>query len=51
MTGSEICRAVRVDPTLCLMWVLMLSARSFDADIEAGLAADADEYLAKPFRP
>lgn len=31
--------------------IVMLSARSQEADVQLGLEAGADEYLTKPFRP
>ena len=31
--------------------VLLLSARSRDADVDAGFAAGADDYVVKPFSP
>lgn len=47
MNGYEVCRelrqAGRASP------VLMLTAKSQDRDVVAGLDAGADDYLAKPF--
>ncbi|HEX7350857.1 response regulator [Brachybacterium sp.] len=31
--------------------IVMLSARSQEADVQLGIEAGADEYLTKPFRP
>ena len=45
--GVEVCRRLRrIDPRLP---VLMLTARSQEADRVEGLAAGADDYLTKPF--
>jgi DNA-binding response OmpR family regulator len=47
MDGFQACRAVRkLDPRVP---VLMLTARSEDADRVAGLENGADDYLTKPF--
>lgn len=47
MTGVEICTQYRTNGGTSP--VLMLSGLSNDAEIAAGLAAGANEYLAKPF--
>jgi DNA-binding response OmpR family regulator len=44
--GFEVCRRIQVDRPVP---VLMLTARDDEADILAGLAAGADDYLTKPF--
>jgi DNA-binding response OmpR family regulator len=51
MNGLDLCRAIKSDPVLRDVPVLMLSARGNSADCEAGLAAGADDYLVKPFSP
>lgn len=51
MDGLAVCRALRADPTRRRTRVVMLSARGQKVDIEAGRAAGADAYLAKPFSP
>lgn len=53
LDGHDVCRALRAEPEpeLAATPVLMLSGWAFDSDIEAGKAAGADAYLAKPFRP
>jgi DNA-binding response OmpR family regulator len=49
LTGPEICAALRADPTLSAIWVIMLTARPVD---DATLAqTGADELVAKPFSP
>ena len=47
--GYEICRALRADPGLGEMRILMLTARGAEADRDKGLALGADAYVTKPF--
>ena len=49
-TGYEVLAALRADPSLDDLKVILLSARVQEADIERGLDAGADAYLAKPFK-
>jgi len=49
-TGLEVLADVRADPTLADLKVILLSARVQEADIQRGVGAGADAYLAKPFR-
>jgi len=49
-TGLEVLAEIRSDPGLAPMKVVLLSARVQEADIERGVGAGADAYLAKPFR-
>jgi DNA-binding response OmpR family regulator len=51
MDGPEVVRLVRAQPTDRPPYIIMLTSRSDKADIIAGLAAGADDYLAKPFDP
>lgn len=48
-TGFEVCQAVRADPALKPVRVLMLTAKGRDTDIAKGLAMGADAYMTKPF--
>jgi DNA-binding response OmpR family regulator len=49
-TGYEVLAALRADPALAGLKVILLSARVQEADVERGLDAGADAYLAKPFK-
>jgi DNA-binding response OmpR family regulator len=49
-TGVEVLRELRADESTRTMKVVLLSARVQEADIDRGLEAGADAYLAKPFR-
>jgi DNA-binding response OmpR family regulator len=49
-TGYEVLAALRADPAFARLRVILLSARVQDADVERGLTAGADAYLAKPFK-
>lgn len=49
--GLGACSAIKADPRLEDVSVVMLTARGQQADIEAGSAAGADAYLVKPFSP
>jgi DNA-binding response OmpR family regulator len=48
MDGFEICRRIRADGDLP---IIMLTARSDDMDVVAGLEAGADDYVVKPVQP
>ena len=49
-TGLEVLADLRADPSLAGLKVVLLSARVQEADIQRGVGAGADAYLAKPFR-
>lgn len=51
MDGLDLCRALRADPQLQDVPVVMLSACGHASDRQAGLAAGATAYLVKPFSP
>ena len=50
-SGLQLTRAIKSDPHLADIQVILLSSKTQAADIEAGLAAGADLYLTKPFSP
>lgn len=47
-TGLEVCRQTRQEPRLADIPIVIVSARTQESDIEAGMEAGADEYLKKP---
>jgi DNA-binding response OmpR family regulator len=49
-TGYEVLAEIRADASFSNLKVILLSARVQEADIERGLDAGADAYLAKPFK-
>lgn len=49
--GFHVCRALRLDESLCQTRIIVTSGRHFDVDRQAALAAGADEYLTKPVDP
>ncbi|WP_170113408.1 hybrid sensor histidine kinase/response regulator transcription factor [Ahniella affigens] len=49
MDGHEFVAALRADPEIAFIPVLMLSARGQKRDIVSGLTIGADDYLPKPF--
>lgn len=51
LSGLEVCRALRDEPTLARIPILLVTARAAEADVVAGLAAGADDYVIKPFSP
>ena len=50
MDGLQLAAALKGDPTLSSIPVILLSAKAQSADVEAGLT-DADDYVTKPFDP
>jgi DNA-binding response OmpR family regulator len=49
-TGYEVLAELRADPSFSELKVILLSARVQESDIERGIDAGADAYLAKPFK-
>ncbi len=49
MSGLDVCRAIRRDPWMEKIPVLMLTGRDEDDDVVAGLEVGADDYMTKPF--
>lgn len=49
--GIDVCKALKRDPQTAAVPILMLTARSEEADIVTGLEVGADDYLTKPFSP
>ncbi|HAS81600.1 MAG TPA: DNA-binding response regulator [Verrucomicrobia bacterium] len=51
MDGLSVCRRLRADDKTRDVPVIMLTAKSAEADIVAGLELGADDYITKPFSP
>jgi DNA-binding response OmpR family regulator len=51
MSGLQVCRELRKDPATANIPVIILTALAQEADIAAGFAAGADDYIVKPFSP
>jgi two-component system, OmpR family, alkaline phosphatase synthesis response regulator PhoP len=51
MNGYEVCRAIKNDPKLKDIYVIMLTAKGQVAEQERGKEVGADEYIVKPFSP
>jgi len=51
MDGLGLCRLIRKTPELAHIKVIMLSAGGQQSDLQDGLGAGADHYIAKPFSP
>ncbi len=49
MNGFDVCQALRADPELASMRVLMLTAKGRETEVSKGLGLGADSYMTKPF--
>jgi two-component system alkaline phosphatase synthesis response regulator PhoP len=49
MNGFDVCQALRSDPELASMRVLMLTGKGRETDVSKGLGLGADGYMTKPF--
>jgi len=49
--GLDLTRAIRGSPALAGTHVILLTGSAQTGDVAAGLAAGANQYLAKPFSP
>jgi len=50
MSGFEVLRNLREDPELKDTPVIMLTAKSRDADLKTGFSMKVDDYISKPFK-
>jgi len=51
LSGLEVCRKLKSDPSTEKIPVIMLTAKGKEEDSVAGFDAGADDYVTKPFRP
>ena len=51
LEGIEICRRLRATPGFEFVYVILLTSRGDKEDLADGLAAGANDYIAKPFDP
>lgn len=49
--GMEVCRILKRDPHTAVIPIIMLTARTEDIDMVAGLELGAVDYVTKPFSP
>jgi DNA-binding response OmpR family regulator len=49
LSGTEVCRILRSRPATAELPIIMLTARTAEADRVAGLDLGADDYVTKPF--
>jgi DNA-binding response OmpR family regulator len=51
MSGLDAVRAIRSDPGLSDLPVILLTARAQEDDVDTGFDSGADDYITKPFSP
>ena len=51
MDGYDVCRALKQDPATADIKVVVLTAFAQHSTMQQALAAGADDYMTKPFRP
>jgi two-component system, OmpR family, response regulator len=51
LSGVDVLRKIRQSPEIASLSVVLLTAKSADSDVDAGLATGADDYVIKPFSP
>lgn len=51
LSGMDVTRELRQDPTTSAIPVILLTAKAQEIDVEAGFAIGADDYVTKPFSP
>jgi two-component system phosphate regulon response regulator PhoB len=51
ISGTELCRKIRLDAELADLPVIMLTAKAAEVDRVVGFELGADDYVTKPFSP
>jgi len=51
LDGLDVCRILRNDPLTASVPIIMLTAKTQEADVVTGLEVGADDYVTKPFSP
>ncbi len=51
LTGIEVCQRLRAGARTAGIPVLLLTAKAQELDVQCGLDAGANDYIAKPFSP
>jgi two-component system, sensor histidine kinase and response regulator len=51
MSGFDLCRILKTDPTRCAIPVVLLTSLADPLDVVRGLEAGADNYITKPYDP
>jgi two-component system phosphate regulon response regulator PhoB len=51
MSGLEVCKALKAEPTTKNIPILMLTAKAEEVDRILGFELGADDYMTKPFSP
>ena len=51
LDGLEVCRALKSDPALAPIPIIMTTAKGEESDVVLGLEMGADDYVTKPFSP
>lgn len=49
--GYQVCRTLRAEPDTAHAYIILLSARGQQRDVDEGMRAGADYYMLKPFSP
>jgi two-component system alkaline phosphatase synthesis response regulator PhoP len=49
--GLSVCKTLKADPLTAQIPIVMLTAKSEEADVVSGLELGADDYITKPFSP
>ena len=51
ISGFEVCKAVRENPEISSIPIIMLTAGALKEEVSEGYAQGADDYVFKPFEP